>query len=94
MTKNFLCIQCGAENALNHKFCVNCGIKLAAEERKAAPCFNCGMENPANYKFCGQCGTKLELTCPNCGEIVPSDSRYCPNCAFLCGEGRYTDTLQ
>jgi hypothetical protein len=93
MHKNFLCAECGTENKLTNRFCIGCGARLAAGERKAAACSNCSTENPPNYKFCGQCGTKLELTCPNCGEVVPVESRFCPKCAYLCGEGKYNDAL-
>jgi len=38
--------------------------------------------------FCIRCGARLGNVCPNCGAIVPPDSRYCPNCASQTGIGR------
>jgi hypothetical protein len=90
MTQNFICPQCGAENAMNARFCADCGARLAAEKSDSPKaCSKCAAQNPANYRFCGMCGVKLNTNCPNCGSAVPADSRYCPSCAYLCGDGRY-----
>lgn len=92
MKETFLCSECGSENVMNYKFCGACGARLAAETPQSSiACSECGAQNPAGYKFCGQCGAKLGIYCPNCGAAVLPDSRYCPSCAYLCGEGRYTD---
>lgn len=90
MAETFLCPNCGAENLMHHRFCSNCGTRLAAGSRTALKkCPQCGMDSPPEFKFCTECGAVLNLHCPNCGAVVPSDSRYCPRCAYLCGEGRY-----
>ena len=93
MPKNFLCPHCGSENLMSNRFCGNCGAMLAAETLQAEKtCSMCNTQNPPNFRFCGYCGVRLDNNCPNCGEIVPPDSRYCPNCAYLCGDGRRGET--
>ena len=52
-------------------------------------CTNCNSENHKDFKFCTRCGSRLGTPCPQCGAVVPPDSRYCPNCAALCGSGRF-----
>jgi predicted RNA-binding Zn-ribbon protein involved in translation (DUF1610 family) len=90
MVETFLCPKCGEENVMGYRFCVTCGVQLAAgEQQSEETCSKCSTQNPTNYRFCGSCGIRLNISCPNCGAIVPADSRYCHNCAYLCGEGRY-----
>jgi len=92
MVETFLCPKCGGENVMGYRFCVTCGEQLAAgTQQSEKTCSKCSTQNPTNYRFCGSCGVRLNSCCPNCGAIVPADSRYCPNCAYLCGEGRYED---
>ena len=47
------CPSCGAGVVSGHKFCGQCGSKIARE------CAECGAENPAGHKFCGSCGKAL-----------------------------------
>src|SRR5215471_2518270 len=47
------CPQCGRENAIEMKFCGECGTRLAV------PCRECGARNPPTQKFCGECGARL-----------------------------------
>jgi predicted RNA-binding Zn-ribbon protein involved in translation (DUF1610 family) len=92
MVETFLCPNCGSENLMHHRFCGNCGARLAAREQMVLKrCPRCGITSPPEFKFCTDCGAVLDLHCPNCGAVVPSDSRYCPKCAYLCGEGRYSE---
>ncbi|MEO7002630.1 MAG: adenylate/guanylate cyclase domain-containing protein [Ktedonobacterales bacterium] len=48
-----VCLNCGAENPQQAKFCINCGQPLPR------PCPNCGALNPPNARFCNQCGAPL-----------------------------------
>jgi RNA polymerase subunit RPABC4/transcription elongation factor Spt4 len=90
MIETFLCPNCGEENLMDYRFCGACGARLAAGvQQPEKTCSKCDTQNPPDYKFCGTCGVRLDTFCPNCGAVVPADSRYCPNCAYLCGEGRY-----
>ena len=52
-------------------------------------CANCNSSNAKGLSFCTNCGSRLGTPCPQCGSIVPPDSRFCPKCAFLCGSGRF-----
>ncbi|MDD5311880.1 MAG: zinc ribbon domain-containing protein [Dehalococcoidia bacterium] len=89
LQQNFLCPNCKQENAAGNVYCAKCGIKLGAlRESTVIVCSRCGTQGTPGARFCGMCGTRLDTFCPNCGSVVPWDSRYCPNCAFLCGEGR------
>ncbi len=47
------CTSCGAQNDPGRKFCLECGVPLAAV------CGACGAANPAAAKFCGECGGRL-----------------------------------
>jgi class 3 adenylate cyclase/tetratricopeptide (TPR) repeat protein len=47
------CPQCGHENAVEMKFCGECGTRLAV------PCRECGARNAPVHKFCGECGARL-----------------------------------
>jgi RNA polymerase subunit RPABC4/transcription elongation factor Spt4 len=51
-------------------------------------CEKCSSENEIGMNFCIRCGARLGTVCPNCGGIVPPDSRYCPGCASQIGIGR------
>src|SRR5215471_6370046 len=48
------CPQCGHENAVEMKFCGECGTRLALV------CSECGARNAPAQKFCGECGARLE----------------------------------
>ncbi|HEY2636989.1 MAG TPA: adenylate/guanylate cyclase domain-containing protein, partial [Solirubrobacteraceae bacterium] len=47
------CAQCGTANDPDHKFCAECGNRLALT------CPSCGTPIAAGAKFCGECGTRL-----------------------------------
>ena len=47
------CSQCGSENSVDAKFCMECGTPLTNR------CPRCGKENDLSSKFCGECGTDL-----------------------------------
>ncbi|MCA1570244.1 MAG: AAA family ATPase [Chloroflexi bacterium] len=48
-----ICANCGAENEVGRKFCLECG------ERLAAACPHCGSPNTPGARFCGECGKAL-----------------------------------
>src|ERR1700679_1756422 len=48
------CSSCKTENADGAKFCVECGISLAAR------CAKCGHDNPVHAKFCANCAAPLK----------------------------------
>ena len=52
------CPNCGAKNAKNAKFCVECGNKLGGDVKPNCP--NCGAELSTKAKFCPECGTKIK----------------------------------
>src|SRR5262244_3860183 len=62
------CPQCGHENAVEMKFCGECGTRLAV------PCRECGARNLPTQKFCGECGARLEPGAPS----GPSPDAYTP----------------
>jgi len=71
---------CGAQNAVDGKFCMNCGAK------KPAPAGGwtcaCGAQNAENAKFCPECGAKkpaAEWKCA-CGATNAAGARFCPEC--------------
>ena len=47
------CANCGADNEVGRKFCLNCGQRLALG------CPTCGAANTPGAKFCGECGGAL-----------------------------------
>ncbi|HEX8646488.1 MAG TPA: adenylate/guanylate cyclase domain-containing protein [Thermoleophilaceae bacterium] len=57
------CANCGTENPLGAKFCMNCGNSLP----RACPV--CGTVNPAEAKFCMNCGS--QLAAPAAGAPAP-----------------------
>ncbi|MBA2633399.1 MAG: AAA family ATPase [Chloroflexi bacterium] len=48
-----ICANCSAENEASRKFCLQCGIRLAAI------CPRCGSANTPEARFCGECGNAL-----------------------------------
>src|SRR5215472_760635 len=64
------CPKCGHENAVEMKFCGECGTRLAAL------CRECGARNSPTQKFCGECGARLEPGSPT-GQF-PSPDAYTP----------------
>jgi hypothetical protein len=63
------CPQCGHENAVEMKFCGECGTRLAVL------CRQCGAHNAPAQKFCGECGTRLES---GASSQLPSPDAYTP----------------
>ncbi len=53
-----ICSNCGTENDLGRKFCIECASRLGAT------CPNCGTSNPPAAKFCGECATPLAADAP------------------------------
>lgn len=51
-----MCPNCGAENRLQGKFCLECGAPLVGV------CSNCGSPAPVHAKFCDECGTPLHTS--------------------------------
>ena len=55
-----ICKRCGAGNADNNKYCINCGDELTKEYQPSKNiCKSCGSENEPTNKFCTVCGEKL-----------------------------------
>lgn len=48
-----VCPACGARNALDAKFCDDCGTALRQT------CASCGADNAGDAEFCDQCGSAL-----------------------------------
>jgi CRP/FNR family transcriptional regulator, cyclic AMP receptor protein len=62
------CASCGAETGGRHKFCTQCGTRLALR------CANCGFASSPGDTFCGDCGAALSTP----AEIIPPTPR-CPS---------------
>jgi len=59
------CLQCGSKNALDSRFCVECGYHFTDFEDKSKDdgehiCPKCGTVALEGDLFCSECGTKLE----------------------------------
>ena len=52
------CPQCQHENAIDAKFCDDCGTPFAG------PCSACGTENRPGARFCKACGISLVTQTP------------------------------
>src|SRR5215510_7453303 len=64
------CPQCGHENAVEMKFCGECGTRLAVL------CRQCGAGNAPAQKFCGECGARLDSGASS--RQLPSPDTYTP----------------
>jgi class 3 adenylate cyclase/tetratricopeptide (TPR) repeat protein len=64
------CPQCGHENAVEMKFCGECGTRLAVV------CRECGARNAPAQKFCGERGARLESDASS--RQLPSPDTYTP----------------
>jgi class 3 adenylate cyclase/tetratricopeptide (TPR) repeat protein len=64
------CPVCGHENAVEMKFCGECGARLAVL------CRECGARNAPAQKFCGECGARLESGASS--RQLPSPDTYTP----------------
>ena len=86
--KKLMCPSCGAINASDEVFCVNCGLKLDIEPVKKY-CPNCGTENPSDSEFCSKCRwsfegaspeEKIKWVCSFCQHVNSDEDAYCSNC--------------
>lgn len=50
-------------------------------------CRNCHRTLQLDWNCCPYCGTSTatEMTCPQCGQILPKGAMYCPNCSTKIG---------
>ena len=55
------CLDCGARNEGNSRFCLECGgvLPAAGEEMR---CLKCESVVPLTAKFCGRCGARVVLS--------------------------------
>ena len=60
-----VCSNCGEINAVERKFCGECGAPLAQL------CAACGARNPVGVKFCGECGSSLGASGDGAGVLPP-----------------------
>jgi len=73
------CHKCGAEVAVNEKFCPKCGVDMSI--RVPDECPKCATEISPGMKFCPKCGTQLaDISCPGCGKKLPAGTNFCPYC--------------
>ena len=64
------CPQCGHENAVETKFCGECGTPLTVM------CRECGARNAPAQKFCGECGARLQRGATS--RQLPTPDAYTP----------------
>ena len=64
------CPSCGAEVAVDQKFCIACGTSLAALD-----CPTCGATHAHGANFCGQCGGRLEAATEALRRSAPETPR-------------------
>lgn len=66
-----ICPDCGNENPLGSKFCINCGTDISQihveetakqEQVSYLICSKCGNKNQLGSKFCIKCGALLEVS--------------------------------
>jgi hypothetical protein len=85
------CPQCGHENAVEMKFCGECGTRLAFADLKGSmellktgepsiTCEGCGCRAAPALEFCPKCGRKLSIVCRSCGFLCPPAFAVCPKC--------------
>lgn len=43
-------------------------------------CPSCQTNNLLKARFCSRCGLALGINCPNCGNVIKSDTVFCPDC--------------
>jgi class 3 adenylate cyclase/tetratricopeptide (TPR) repeat protein len=61
-----ICTNCGTENRVGAKFCMECATPFAAA------CPSCGATNLPNAKFCSECATPLGGAAPRPASEVPA----------------------
>ncbi|HEY7365993.1 MAG TPA: adenylate/guanylate cyclase domain-containing protein [Methylomirabilota bacterium] len=66
------CPQCGNENPVDAKFCLECGRRLTLS------CGACGTELPAGAKFCKECGQAVGATPPTAARAGAPPATYTP----------------
>ena len=65
MSEKLTCLECGADNPENSKFCGLCGNELKSiqvnglREISKGTCKSCGIDLPENAKFCHSCGISV-----------------------------------
>ncbi len=84
-----MCNNCGAINAHDDDFCIQCGLKLVLEGSNRY-CVNCGAENDGDAQFCTKCQWSFEgvspehaqgiWKCPSCEHINNNNDMYCTEC--------------
>ena len=52
------------------RYCMHCGTQMSIKDR-ACPNPNCGLMPPSGVDV---------KSCPNCGEVIPSQARFCAEC--------------
>ena len=43
-------------------------------------CSKCKFDNLKGAKFCKNCGLELKFSCPECENLLSSDSKFCDEC--------------
>ncbi len=72
------CPTCGKANAVEVKFCGDCGGKM---EVAMVPCVKCNAQVREGAKFCNECGSKQEkLQCTGCHKDMPAGAKFCNEC--------------
>ncbi|MHB8625760.1 MAG: zinc ribbon domain-containing protein [Aggregatilineales bacterium] len=88
------CPQCGHENHMMAKVCVNCGYEFpltlpTQDDGTEKICPKCGHANRPGAKICSQCGTALPADVlppaptPVVGAVV-TRAKKCPDCGMVC----------
>lgn len=72
------CSKCGANVAIDSKFCPECGTKMGGEA--TVKCAKCGADVAQSAKFCSECGAPLKSVCPRCGKSIKTGIKFCPEC--------------
>jgi hypothetical protein len=49
-------------------------------------CPNCAFLNEPTASICANCGTALRMTCPGCGNTIPTEHNFCTHCNFPIGD--------
>ncbi|MFY9610270.1 MAG: SPFH domain-containing protein [Blastocatellia bacterium] len=75
------CSKCGTQNAIDTKFCSNCGAPQQVPAAASVECPACHAQVQAGTKFCASCGTSLlPQPCKNCQAPVQTGSKFCASC--------------
>ncbi len=78
-----------AEHARQRKWFVEVPtIELNLQQQR---CGNCQAINEKKRPFCYKCNKPLNIQCPNCDQIVPSEEAGCSRCGFPTGNAFWVD---